>query len=510
MSDSEIEDHRPNTAPDTLLPHPTVVPVPTAAFHHHQSPISNVPADVLLLIFREIKESTLREWEKGVPFPDSVASVCTQWRDVVSSVSAFWSFILIAVDENRPTPLTVVSRHLSHSRNQLLDIQIRQLCLPWHPRLYRSSEQPENREDPGERDRVAAVMNLIMPHQGRLHDLYFNILHRTSMPRPYMDFHGIFPRLENLTMIYNLEDGQDDRLALPMCPLNAPILGFLDVAGPVLRQFHESSTTWPFPDLGILLVGPYPEYPPWPVADFAACLRDITELEILEMEDLELADSEPDGAESLDVLQLLSIERMRGDVLGNLNALLGFPITDQVTYDSCSIPTHVRLFDNMTRRCRFTHMDSLDVLNVLLNKNYKLETLEIKESAFTEEIIDALAEPSDDGRWMCPNMTSITLSGYCFGFSEDKQAQTAFVNMIRMRYTTHHVYTESTRLGHEAKLGVVPLTHIRIDISVLDDDIEAIDKDDLEWLDAHIYSVEWGGWSGGTGRRSESADDGAE
>ncbi|EED80990.1 predicted protein [Postia placenta Mad-698-R] len=70
--------------------------------------MADIPDDVLVPIFRQVFNCTgQRKPKTGIHFPESVASVCAQWRAVMFSVSEFWSVLLIATDpdSDKPTPL---------------------------------------------------------------------------------------------------------------------------------------------------------------------------------------------------------------------------------------------------------------------------------------------------------------------------------------------------------------------------------------------------------------------
>ncbi|OSX57157.1 hypothetical protein POSPLADRAFT_1061858 [Postia placenta MAD-698-R-SB12] len=115
--------------------------------------------------------------------------------------------------------------------------------------------------------------------------------------------------------------------------------------------------------------------------------------------------------------------------------------------------------------------------------------LTIAGTMFTEDIVDGLARPLPDGRWTCPAVTDIAVSGYCSGFSDCPSTQAAFVDMLRAR----HAAAFAPR-GQHPDCAVAPLSRVRVNAEGL----VGISAGARAWLDANMAYVEWGEWVGGT------------
>ncbi|OSX57164.1 hypothetical protein POSPLADRAFT_1157250 [Postia placenta MAD-698-R-SB12] len=478
------------------LPHAMLAP-----FRPHRTSISDVPNEVLVLIFHEIFDSTgTRSIRKGWQFPESVASVCSQWRAVMFSVSIFWTVMLITVDDN-PTPQSVIRRYLALSKERPLDITIcrHEMWFDSHDLIRaRIFEDPEYRArlaDPVEKWRMAAVMDLLTPHQDRWERLYIYVMHSTSLPQPYLDLSGAFPSLKYLFIHCVLDEGPDERFAPTTGIMDVPILELMETNGLFLRQMSDTT----FPNLDELAIEEYPRYyPPWRTTDLVRCIRKMPALLILRLDNVNLRildDELPDDDYALK-LELMDFRHMSGDVLENLNALLDWPVLDVVVYNDCSIPRPAELFRASRYgaiKCMQTEQDVLNVLRDWDDEN--CTRLHITNSVFTENIIHALSEPQPDGSWMCPYLYSLSISGFCRGFSDCEPAQVAFIRMIKIR----HALEAST--GYVSSFAASSLYGVRVNIQ---GNVQKVSTEALEWLDANVHSVTWGDWSGGIRLRAEN------
>lgn len=123
--------------------------------------------DILVLIFQELYGSScLHDDFSADPltqyrpqkdnlfsppvFPNALASVCHVWKEAISSVSLFWTRLIIRVDR-KTTPLSIIRLHLMLSTHKPLDIRI---CR--HPKSLPDSAYME-------RTRVAVAMALLYP-----------------------------------------------------------------------------------------------------------------------------------------------------------------------------------------------------------------------------------------------------------------------------------------------------------------------------------------------------------
>ncbi|KIJ16018.1 hypothetical protein PAXINDRAFT_168666, partial [Paxillus involutus ATCC 200175] len=101
--------------------------------------------------------------------------VCSAWREMLSSVPSFWTRVVIAIDGNA-TPHCLVKGSFEWSRPLPIDV----LIAPY------SSTCDGN---PGEGDRVEAVMRYLVPELHRCCRIRFNTIQVSSLP-PLQAFSG--------------------------------------------------------------------------------------------------------------------------------------------------------------------------------------------------------------------------------------------------------------------------------------------------------------------------------
>jgi len=115
----------------------------------------------------------------------------------MSTVPAFWTRIVILIDTN-PTPLPAIQSYLEWSRD-----------VPLHVAVMRKPGTLED-NDPGEKARVAAVMDLLGPHVHRWRSLLFDVIYSSSLPSLRRDFHGVASALKGLGLKCRVDDSGND------------------------------------------------------------------------------------------------------------------------------------------------------------------------------------------------------------------------------------------------------------------------------------------------------------
>ena len=112
----------------------------------------------------------------------------------MSTVPVFWSRVLILIDAN-PTPLLAIQSYLEWTRDVPLDVNVIR-----KPGAF-------DEDDPDEKARVKAVVDLLGSHVHRCRSLQFDVLYSSSLPSPCRDFHGRAPELEKLELKCRVDDG---------------------------------------------------------------------------------------------------------------------------------------------------------------------------------------------------------------------------------------------------------------------------------------------------------------
>jgi hypothetical protein len=158
-------------------------------------------------------------------FPFALALVCPTWRDILTTIPIFWSRIPIIIDAN-PTPLHVIQSYLEWSRDVPLDVTVFR-----KPGTF-------DEEDPDEKARVTAVMDLLAPHVPRCRMLEFDVICSSSLPAPCYEIHGRAAKLEILKLMCRLDDGGNDAYnRLPQKDFSCPVLRILAIDA---RNFWHS------------------------------------------------------------------------------------------------------------------------------------------------------------------------------------------------------------------------------------------------------------------------------
>ncbi|KAH9932595.1 uncharacterized protein B0H18DRAFT_31369 [Fomitopsis serialis] len=181
---------------------------------HGPRTINELPSDVLGIILGEVfhairqpyieREAAapdltqLSSWPtwadrtQEYPFAESLASVCTLWRDIMSNVSCFWTPLVIWLGRD-PTPLSTICQYLSWSRHQLLEIYV----------LRRYDPLVEDRT---EMVQITTILEVLLPHVKRWKVLCMKLLHSSSLPRPRVDLVGHAENLVRLNLDFIIDD----------------------------------------------------------------------------------------------------------------------------------------------------------------------------------------------------------------------------------------------------------------------------------------------------------------
>jgi hypothetical protein len=139
--------------------------------------INSLPKELLLKVFTElyIFSSELESdsdpdsdyLSKPTTFPYCVARVCQKWLEIIRSVPRFATRIVIFVD--KPISLKELQDKFSDSGSLLI-------------KVFVIREDYAAAEDPLEGDRVAEVMQVLIPNVTRSQVLVFDLLHNSSLP----------------------------------------------------------------------------------------------------------------------------------------------------------------------------------------------------------------------------------------------------------------------------------------------------------------------------------------
>lgn len=160
-------------------------------------------------------------------FPYATSLVCKHWYALMRSDPSFWTRIVIVLDED-PAPLLKIQSHIDLSGDLPLDVHV----------LRRQKDR-----DPREHVRSEPIINFLVPHFHRCRVIAFDLMHNSSLPSIYRDFHGEAPYLVKLQLKCHIDDGQEyvtrPWTSGPGEDFTFPFLEILDVDG---KNFADACT----------------------------------------------------------------------------------------------------------------------------------------------------------------------------------------------------------------------------------------------------------------------------
>ncbi|GLB44505.1 putative expressed protein [Lyophyllum shimeji] len=222
----------------------------------------SLPADVLLVIFKIVFHESLNHVRSMEPllrsngeipdamffggdnsaicwgnfdihssnfFPFALSSVCTCWRDIMSTIPIFWTRLVIFVGKDE-TPLSDVRQYLEWSRGLIIDVYVTR-------REDDFGEAEKRVHDPHEYEYARELVALMAPHFHRMKVVSFKLLQSSSLPRLLEDFYGSAPYLQTLDLRCEFDDGGPlDVDRKDRHPLVLPTLLMLSVDGRTLHR----------------------------------------------------------------------------------------------------------------------------------------------------------------------------------------------------------------------------------------------------------------------------------
>lgn len=126
------------------------------------------------------------------PMPECLASVCTRWREVMSNVAAFWPSFVIWTGRD-PTPISRIEQYLAWSGDHPLDIFV---LRRYDPSVH----------DPAENAHMHSIFELLSPQMRRWRVVVVKCLNASSLPRPRFELVGHADQLTRLNLDSIIDD----------------------------------------------------------------------------------------------------------------------------------------------------------------------------------------------------------------------------------------------------------------------------------------------------------------
>lgn len=468
--------------------------------------INDLPPDILLVIFRELlltvrvpmlwgmfpvgwNDEHLVSWpsyDSSMPrhaFPESIASVCRHWREIMSTLSFFWTRLVIWVGQE-PTPLSTIRDYLAWSQDGLLDIYI-----------LRTADSSVER-DPTEKTQVKDIMEMLVPHMKRWRLLCVKLLHSSSLPLPRIDIVGRANRLVKLKLHFVIDDCVASPEAAPpvIGEFHTPVLEKLHIGGFHFREAYSK----PFPQipmpprLSYVSISDYDSHlPQFPLMDLLTCLVSCKKMSQVRLANLKLDCSytgPPIMEHGIDWYADADFVEMGGAVITEYNRLLGYPYVETVSYTRCSLERPAALGESY-----YINMDEIASPTSLLGfLAAPRSRFSCREVSFTDcdglspEVLHMLAMPlTDMDIWLCPNIAGLIIEGCKHFRSSDLRI------FVEARRTVH----EATGFPEDHDMGYVVTSITELDVQ----DCCELAPDDREWFNANVETVRWDDWTGGYG-----------
>ncbi|OJA12085.1 hypothetical protein AZE42_02181 [Rhizopogon vesiculosus] len=175
-------------------------------------PIQLLPAEVLRMILKGALEGIVEQDMMTSPvaqdlsFPRTMASVCRQWRDLVSSAPELWTRIFCVLpDERWEQTSSFELKKATNSRSVDLTVVV----------VGRRMK-----------DDLDKVLSCVTPHIGRLRSLRMKYFHGSLVQHHFEALAGDAPLLECLRLAGNKSSTKSD---MQLIKLNCPALRILDI-----------------------------------------------------------------------------------------------------------------------------------------------------------------------------------------------------------------------------------------------------------------------------------------
>ncbi|EIW81752.1 hypothetical protein CONPUDRAFT_164535 [Coniophora puteana RWD-64-598 SS2] len=185
-------------------------------------------------------------------FPYAPATACRRWRDILASIPAFWTRIVICVDSPGPA-LTLAKNCLQWSRDELVHIWItrRKKRLPSQNSVSHEKDKEKDKlsgnmvgECERERRAVEGIMRRLAPHLHRCRSIHLNLLYRSSIMAAARSLKGSAPFLQSLVLNSAVTDTEQTLHADGLRHLECPLLNLLVLDAKTLVDMGRSAPQW--------------------------------------------------------------------------------------------------------------------------------------------------------------------------------------------------------------------------------------------------------------------------
>ncbi|PCH44382.1 hypothetical protein WOLCODRAFT_165095 [Wolfiporia cocos MD-104 SS10] len=437
--------------------------------------------------------SGLKTWPEYIDpvdqtlFPGAIASVCLFWRNVMMSQTSFWSRILVNVDEE-PTSLATIRKHLALSNEH-----------PLHVYLSRRAGHYGS-EDLAEKVRVAAVLQLLLPHWGRIWTLHLDVLHAVSLPRVGFELGDFPPAARSIQLVSHIHDSIPcpiGSMAIPPTKASHLTSLYLDVSA--FRDILQGSSGKILPNSVryLMISGDGHGSLRLPVRPLAHCLQrlpDLTALRFVGVR-IDIADARLPASAQLRCLRELEFEEMDWLLVCELCYQLRLDEHEPLHKLKLKGCTAARIFIGMfmwlppSSHLCIEDIDSSEVVDYILGAfcrpcSQSLEVVHCR--GFDIDVLNSLFDIRGNNHsleWLCRFLERLTIKD-CTEFSSSELMSTVDARRVAWERT------DSLKPSDE-EFELSPIG------TLLVSGCGELEPDDQEWFDENVAHVQWDGWIGG-------------
>jgi hypothetical protein len=128
-------------------------------------------------------------------FPNSLASVCCHWENVMLLLPAFWTRVVIVLDSSTFPP-PGLSLQLNSTKDEPIDI------------IVTRSPKSDALDSDVEQSRMAYIVAVLRPHFQRCRKLHFNVTYSSSLPQLPAILPSIMSHLQQLSLDSSIDTGR--------------------------------------------------------------------------------------------------------------------------------------------------------------------------------------------------------------------------------------------------------------------------------------------------------------
>ncbi|KAF8060660.1 hypothetical protein FPV67DRAFT_301938 [Lyophyllum atratum] len=394
--------------------------------------ISSMPAELLLAVFEYIHQARTAESSTSASlFPYSLASVCTSWRDIITSVPSYWTRVVIFIDK-QPTGIYNARSLFRWSANLPVDVDI-----------IRRTYIEQN--DPSEGSRVSDILDVLRPHIYRCRSVRLDVLYSSTLP-PISYFSCDAPLLTSLNMDCRIYDGSTRVGEEVPEKFKWPLLRQVSMDGQNFYELcrtgetHCLSRIFPNDGFGLSVSHFMPSKrrgPQLSLIDAMGALSAIRDLRYLRFRGIELHDDRslysfipPDF---VDLTELI-LEDLDAVTLDPILTLIPMPQTIFITRCSFFVTTDPPDCDFLTLVDIGVDQPIAQVLSTWNGHTVTFEDC----PAFDDVFLGMMGgeERPDDEEFGCPNVQDLTISN-CPNFSPSLLRKMMEARMVPDDYCAH-------------------------------------------------------------------------